>query len=85
MKYRTSLGESSRTHDEISSQEYANALIDIVQRAHSFGYEDAIKAVAEIFGFKRVTAAARTSIEVSFKKAIKDKRIQLIDKEFRPS
>ena len=85
LKYRTSLGESSRTHDEISSQEYANALIDIVQRAHSFGYEDAIKAVAEIFGFKRVTAAARTSIEVSFKKAIKDKRIQLIDKEFRPS
>lgn len=84
-KYRTSLGESSRTHEEISSQEYANALIDIVQRAHSFGYEDAIKAVAEIFGFKRVTAATRTSIESSFKKAVKDKRIQLIDKEFRPA
>ncbi len=85
LKYRTSLGESSRTHEEISSQEYANALIDIVQRAHSFGYEDAIKAVAEIFGFKRVTAATRNSIEVSFKKAVKDKRIQLIDKEFRPA
>jgi hypothetical protein len=41
--------------------------------------------VAEIFGFKRVTAATRTSIEGSFKKAVKDKRIQLIDKEFRPA
>lgn len=82
LKYRTSLGESSRNHEEISSREYVNALIDIVQRAHSFGYEDAIKAVAEIFGFKRVTLDVRTSISLSFKNGIKEKRIQLIDGEF---
>ena len=82
-KYRTSIGEFVRNHEEISAQEYTNALIDIVKRAHSFGYEDAIKAVAEIFGFKRVTAAVRTSVELSFKKALKDNKIELIDGEFR--
>jgi hypothetical protein len=82
--YRTSIDEASRNHNEICVSEYANALVDIVHRSHSFGREDAIKSIAEIFGFKRITAPIRLSIEQGMKKAVRQRRVLIVDDEYRP-
>lgn len=82
--YRTSINEAVRNHNEICVSEYANALVDIVHRSHSFGREDALKSIAEIFGFKRITAPIRLSIEQGMKKAVRQRRILIVDDEYRP-
>jgi hypothetical protein len=82
--YRTSIDEASRNHNEICVSEYANALVDIVHRSHSFGREDALKSIAEIFGFKRITAPIRVSIEQGMKKAVRQRRVVIVDDEYRP-
>jgi hypothetical protein len=83
-EYRTSIDEAARNHNEICVSEYANALVDIVQRSHSFGREDALKSIAEIFGFKRITAPIRLSIEQGMKKAVRQRRVLIVDDEYRP-
>ena len=82
--YRTSINEAVRNHNEICVSEYANALVDIVHRSHSFGREDALKSIAEIFGFKRITAPIRVSIEQGMKKAVRQRRVVIVDDEYRP-
>jgi hypothetical protein len=82
--YRTSINEAARDHNEICVSEYANALVDVVHRSHSIGREEALKSISEIFGFKRITAQIRNSIELGMKKAVRQRRVVIVDGEYRP-
>ena len=82
--YRTSVEGATRDHNEICVSEYANALVDIVYRSHSIGREEALKSISEIFGFKRITAQIRNSIELGMKKAVRQRRVVIVDGEYRP-
>jgi hypothetical protein len=82
--YRTSINEAARDHNEICVSEYANALVDVVHRSHSIGREEALKSISEIFGFKRITAQIRNSIEQGMKRAVRQRRVVIVDDEYRP-
>jgi hypothetical protein len=82
--YRTSINEAARDHNEICVSEYANALVDVVHRSHSIGREEALKSISEIFGFKRITAQIRNSIEEGMKRAVRQRRVVIVDDEYRP-
>lgn len=76
--YRTSHESDSRDRkvEEISVREIGNALVDTVDRATAIGYDDAMKEVARIFGFKALTAKTSEVVEVAFKAAIDAGRVK---------
>jgi len=81
--YQTSLNGYIREPDEICSVEYGNALADIVSRVRSINENDAIREVAQIFGFKRITERCRNALTKSFNAAVKNGRIALVDHDYR--
>ena len=76
--YRTSHESDGRDRkiNEISVREFGNALVDTVDRATAISYDDAMKEVARIFGFKALTAKTSEVIEVAFKSAIETGRVK---------
>lgn len=82
--YRISLNESTRTADEISSNEYINALVDIVNRQRSVNHENAVRELGATFGFRKINANVRDAIESSIKRGLKNARFALIEGEYRP-
>ena len=79
--YRTSHESDGRERkiQEISVREFGNALVDTVDRATAIGYEDAMKEVARIFGFKTLTAKTAEVVELAFKAAIDAGRVKRSD------
>jgi hypothetical protein len=79
--YRTSHESDGRERNiqEISVREFGNALVDTVDRATAIGFEDAMKEVARIFGFKALTAKTAEVVEVAFKYAIDTGRVKCSD------
>ena len=61
--YRTSIGESVRSSDEISYTEYANALVDLVKNHMAVSIENAVRELAATFGFQKLNANVRALIE----------------------
>ena len=79
--YRTSHESDGRERkiQEISVREFGNALVDTVDRASAIGFEDAMKEVARIFGFKALTAKTVEVVEVAFEVAIDSGRVKRND------
>ena len=82
--YRISLNESTRSADEISSYEYINALVDIVNRQRAVNHENAVRELGATFGFRKINANVRDIIEVAIKRGLKNDRFVLIEGEYRP-
>jgi len=86
--YRTSHDSDSRDRkvNEICVREYGNALVDTVDRATAISFDDAMKEVARIFGFKALTAKTAEVVEQALKVAIDGGRVQRSDSgELRPA
>ena len=82
--YRTSIGESVRSSDEISYTEYANALVDLVKNHMAVSIENAVRELAATFGFRKLNANVRALIEKVLARAVKDGKVSLVDGEYRP-
>lgn len=84
-RYRTSVGEMARSAEEISVFEYGNALVDFVERAHSLDYEEAIRELANAFGFQRVSAQIKSAIEAAIRATVKAGRLVQEGKTLHPA
>ena len=62
-EFRPSGSEAAREVQEISPMEYSNALVDLITVSRSLSREDAVRVVAEVFGFNRLTQKTRNHIE----------------------
>jgi hypothetical protein len=82
--YRTSIGESVRSSDEISYTEYVNALIHMIENHLAVSSENTVRELAATFGFRKVNANVRTLIEKVLARAVKDGKVLLTDGEYRP-
>jgi len=84
-EYRTSLDGIIREYDQISTREYANALIDVVEKSYRIDHETAVREIARIFGFLRITANARQIIESVFTWAVAEGLVARIDGDYIPA
>jgi hypothetical protein len=82
--YRTSMDGAMRSSSEISAVEYFNALEDLVSNDPPVAYEAAVRAVAETFGFKKLTKVTRASIDTVFEEAIRNGRVNRIGDDLYP-
>lgn len=82
--FRTALEERNRERkiDEICVIEIRNALVDMITRVHSVDQSDALREIANIFGFKAVSEKVSTSLLKAFKELIKEGHIKSINEEF---
>ena len=71
--YRTS-DSTDRTYDEIHWLEYMHCLTHIVEEGTSVEHEEAVRLLANAFGYNRLTKNLRTHIEEMIDFSIK-KRI----------
>lgn len=82
--FRTSLdsAERDRKVEEICAREIGNALFDLVERVHNVPTDDAIRELANIFGFKAVTEKTSDALKRAIKVSLEKGRVQLVDGEF---
>jgi len=84
LSFRTSLDDSERHRkiEEICVREIGNALVDLLERVHKVSKSDAIRELANIFGFRAVSDKTADALESAIKASLLRGRVRIIDGDF---
>jgi len=82
--FRTSLDDSERHRkiEEICVREIGNALVDLLERVQKVSKNDAIRELANIFGFRAVSDKTADALESAIEASLLRGRVRIIDGDF---